>query len=91
MSKVIDWKNIGFSYKPIEKRFVAVCKNGVWSEGELTSDSNIVLNECAGVFQYAQTCFEGLKAKRSKSGKLVKVHLLSHTGISFHVFSFSYL
>ena len=71
MSKVIDWKNIGFSYKPIEKRFVAVCKNGVWSEGELTSDSNIVLNECAGVFQYAQTCFEGLKAKRSKSGKLV--------------------
>ena len=43
MSKEIDWTNIGFSYKPIEKRFVAVCKNGVWSEGELTDDSNIVL------------------------------------------------
>ena len=71
MSKEIDWANIGFSYKPIGKRFVATYKNGNWSEGELTDDSNIVINECAGVLQYAQACFEGLKAKTSKSGKIV--------------------
>ena len=27
----------------------------------LTEDANVTLNECAGVFQYAQTCFEGMK------------------------------
>lgn len=71
MSKEIDWANIGFSYQPTSKRFVAVYKDGKWNDGELTDDPNIVINECAGVLQYAQTCFEGLKAKTSKDGKIV--------------------
>jgi branched-chain amino acid aminotransferase len=29
------------------------------------------MNECAGVLQYAQTCFEGLKAYTTKEGKIV--------------------
>ena len=31
----------------------------------------ITLNECAGVLQYAQTCFEGLKAYTTKDGRTV--------------------
>ena len=37
----------------------------------MTSDANVVLNECACVFQYAQTCFEGLKAYTTEDGKIV--------------------
>ena len=33
--------------------------------------SNIVLNECAGVLQYAQTCFEGIKAYTTEDGRIV--------------------
>ena len=31
----------------------------------------MVLNECAGVFQYAQTVFEGLKAYTTEDGRIV--------------------
>ncbi len=60
--KNIDWSNLGFGYVPTDKRFVANFKNGSWDEGALTEDSNIVMSECAGVLQYAQTVFEGMKA-----------------------------
>ena len=69
--KNIDWSNLTFSYQPTDKRFVANYKDGKWDDGELTSDPNIVLNECAGVFQYAQTCFEGLKAYTTADGHIV--------------------
>ena len=69
--KNIDWSNLTFSYQPTDKRFVANYKDGKWDEGALTSDPNIVLNECAGVFQYAQTCFEGLKAYTTADGHIV--------------------
>ena len=42
-----------------------------WDEGVLTSDPNITLNECACVLQYAQTCFEGLKAYTTEDGHIV--------------------
>ncbi|MBR2736690.1 MAG: branched-chain amino acid aminotransferase [Firmicutes bacterium] len=69
--KDIDWGNLTFSYQPTDKRFVANYKDGKWDDGELTSDANVVLNECAGVFQYAQTCFEGLKAYTTEDGHIV--------------------
>ena len=37
----------------------------------MTDEASIVLNECAGVFQYAQTIFEGLKAYYTKDGHIV--------------------
>ena len=58
----IDWANIGFGYMKTDKRYVSDFKNGAWDEGKLTDDDLIVMSECAGVLQYAQTCFEGLKA-----------------------------
>lgn len=69
--KNIDWSNLGFGYMPTDYRFVSNYKNGAWDEGSIITDSNIVLNECAGVFQYAQTIFEGLKAYRTVDGKIV--------------------
>ena len=67
----IDWANLGFGYIQTDKRFVSNYKDGAWDEGTLTSDANIVLNECAGVLQYAQTVFEGLKAYTTEDGRIV--------------------
>lgn len=69
--KDIDWANIGFGYHQTEKRFVSNYKNGAWDDGVLTEDANITINECAGVLQYAQTVFEGLKAYTTEKGQIV--------------------
>ena len=69
--KNIDWANLGFGYVQTDKRFVANYKDGAWDEGTLTGDPNVVLNECAGVLQYAQTVFEGMKAYRTEDGRVV--------------------
>ena len=71
MKKDIDWKNLSFGYIKTDYRFVSNYKNGAWDEGVLTTDETITLNECACVFQYAQTCFEGLKAYETADGKTV--------------------
>ena len=68
--KDIDWANLGFGYHETAKRFVANYRNGAWDEGVMTEDPNITMNECAGVLQYAQTCFEGLKAYTTEDGKV---------------------
>ncbi len=69
--KQIDWANIGFGYIETEKRYVSNFKDGKWDGGVLTSDANVVLNECAGVLQYAQTVFEGMKAYTTEDGHIV--------------------
>ena len=69
--KNIDWANLGFSYMQTDQRFVSNYRDGAWDEGSLTADPNIVLNECAGVLQYAQTVFEGLKAYTTEDGRIV--------------------
>lgn len=69
--KNFDWANLGFGYHETEKRYVSNYKNGAWDEGALISDSQIVISECAGVLQYAQTIFEGLKAYTTEDGHIV--------------------
>ena len=69
--KDIDWSNIGFGYIKTDYRYVSNFKDGSWDEGTLTTDDMITLNECACVFQYAQTCFEGLKAYTTEDGHIV--------------------
>lgn len=67
----IDWSNLGFGYIPTGERYVSNYKDGKWDDGILTEDANITMNECAGVLQYAQTVFEGLKAYTTEDGKIV--------------------
>lgn len=69
--KAIDWSNLGFEYLRTEQRFVAQYQKGRWEEGRLTEDATVKISECAGVLQYAQTCFEGLKAFTTKKGNIV--------------------
>lgn len=69
--KNIDWANLGFGYIHTDYRFVSNFKNGAWDEGVLTEDANVVISECAGVLQYAQTIFEGMKAYTTADGRIV--------------------
>ncbi len=69
--KDIDWGSLGFGYVKTDYRYVSNFKNGAWDDGVLTEDANVVISECAGVLQYAQTCFEGLKAYTTEDGHIV--------------------
>lgn len=67
----MDWPNIGFAYRETPVRFVSDFVNGKWDEGRFSTESTVTINESAGVLQYAQTCFEGLKAYRTEKGDIV--------------------
>lgn len=69
--KNIDWGSLGFGYIKTDYRYVANYKNGAWDEGGLTTDDMVTISECAGVLQYAQTVFEGLKAYTTVDGRIV--------------------
>ncbi len=70
-AKNIDWSNLGFGYIKTDWRYVANYKDGKWDDGTLSADDTITMSECAGVLQYAQTCFEGLKAYTTEDGRVV--------------------
>ena len=69
--KNLDWANLPFGYIKTDKRFVANYKDGAWDSGKLIKDDKVKISECACVLQYAQTCFEGLKAYTTKDGRIV--------------------
>ena len=69
--KQLDWANLGFGYITTDARYVSTYKDAAWDDGTITDNPNVVLNECAGVFQYAQTVFEGLKAYTTEDGHIV--------------------
>ena len=69
--KNLDWGNLGFGYMTTDYRYVANYKDGKWDDGALVTDPTVTLNECAGVFQYSQSCFEGLKAYTTEDGHIV--------------------
>ncbi|URZ05252.1 branched-chain amino acid aminotransferase [Clostridium felsineum] len=69
--KNIDWANLGFGYVKTDKRFVANYTDGKWDDGELVSEATIAISECAGVLQYSQSCFEGMKAYTTEDGHIV--------------------
>ena len=69
--KNLDWENLGFEYREIDKRYIANYEDGEWKEGKLSSDPKVVINESAGVLQYCQQVFEGLKAFTTEGGDIV--------------------
>ena len=71
MATDINWNELGFGYIRTPYRFVAEFKGGKWDGGALITDDKIVISECAGVLQYAQTAFEGLKAYTTEDGRIV--------------------
>lgn len=71
MAVDLDWENLTFGYVKTPWRYVSNYSCGKWNGGILTQNDEIVISECAGVLQYAQTVFEGLKAYKTCDGKIV--------------------
>ena len=69
--KDIDWGNLSFGYQPTDYSYVCDWKDGEWGEGHLTTDHELHLSECAGIFHYCQEVFEGLKAYTTENGDIV--------------------
>ena len=67
----MEWEKLGFAYYPTDYRYVSNYKNGAWDEGALSDNPNVTLSEAACVLQYAQCCFEGLKAYSTADGRVV--------------------
>lgn len=66
----IDWSTLGFSYIKTDYRYISVWKNGKWDEGTLSEDNMLKISEASSALHYGQQCFEGLKAYRTKDGKI---------------------
>lgn len=69
--KNLEWEKLSFGYIKTDYRYVSNFRNGQWENGYLTDDDKVVITECAGVLQYSQSCFEGLKAYTTEDGRVV--------------------
>jgi len=72
MSKTvdIDWSTLGFSYMKTDFSYVSKWSNGQWDEGKLVEENTLTISQSATALHYGQQCFEGLKAYRTKDGKI---------------------
>lgn len=72
MSTKINWDDLSFALTPTRAMFVSKCKvDGKWEKGALTPFKNFSISPAAGVLNYGQGIFEGLKALRTRENKIV--------------------
>lgn len=65
----VDWDTIGFGLTPTDYMYTMKCScNEKFLHGELNRYGNIELSPSAGVLNYGQGIFEGLKAYRKADG-----------------------
>jgi len=66
----IDWSQLGFSYMKTDFSYVSKWSDGKWDEGKLVEENTLTISQSATALHYGQQCFEGLKAYRTKEGKI---------------------
>lgn len=68
----INWDNIGFGLVPTDYMYIMKCSRGEgFSKGGLQRYGNIEISPSAGVLNYGQGLFEGLKAYRKQDGNIL--------------------
>ncbi|KAG0618048.1 hypothetical protein M758_4G035000 [Ceratodon purpureus] len=68
----IDWDNFGFGLRPTD--FMYVMKGdleGNWQKGELQPFGNLEVSPAAGVLNYGQGVFEGMKAYKTADDRVL--------------------
>lgn len=72
MNVKIDWDSLAFAVVPTETMYVAKAElGGEWDQGECKPYGEFMIHPAAGVLNYAQGIFEGLKAYRTKDDEIV--------------------
>ncbi len=68
----INWNSLGFDFIETKTMYKANCRqNGTWENGGLIPSGNISLSPAAGVLNYGQGVFEGMKAYRTSKNRIV--------------------
>lgn len=68
----MDWDDLGFGLCETDFMFVSSCeKGGEWQQGGLRPHGNLEISPAAGVLNYGQGVFEGMKAYRSSDGSVL--------------------
>ncbi|WZZ32475.1 hypothetical protein YC2023_015876 [Brassica napus] len=67
----VNWEELGFTLIPTDYMYVAKCKQGEsFSEGKIVPYGDISISPSAGILNYGQGLFEGLKAYRTQVGRI---------------------
>ncbi|XP_057951760.1 branched-chain amino acid aminotransferase 2, chloroplastic-like [Malania oleifera] len=68
----IEWDDLGFGLLPTDYMYIMKCsQGGNFTKGELQHFGSIELSPSAGVLNYGQGLFEGLKAYRKQDGNIL--------------------
>ncbi|XP_078436836.1 branched-chain-amino-acid aminotransferase 3, chloroplastic-like [Wolffia australiana] len=68
----VNWDSLGFGLVPTDYMYVSRCAgDGIFNQGKLEPFGNIELSPSAGVLNYGQGLFEGLKAYRKHDGSIL--------------------
>jgi branched-chain amino acid aminotransferase len=72
MSKDIDWDSLTFSLTPTDTMYLTETKqDDAWMPGDLRPYGNMSISPAAGVLNYGQGLFEGMKAYRTANDRVV--------------------
>lgn len=66
----IDWSNLGFTVRKTNGIMVSHFLDGKWSTPVLEKTDMLSISSYAGILNYSNGCFEGLKAFRGADGKV---------------------
>ncbi|GAB2254158.1 hypothetical protein Droror1_Dr00021967 [Drosera rotundifolia] len=67
----VDWDNLGFGLIDTDYMYFMKSQGGSFSKGEMRQFGNIEIRPSAGVLNYGQGLFEGLKAYRKQDGNIL--------------------
>ncbi len=68
----LDWDTLTFSFTETDRMYMATCKQGEdWQSGAMQDFQNLSLSPAAGVINYGQGLFEGMKAQYAEDGNVV--------------------
>lgn len=72
----VDWDNLGFGLTPADYMFVMKCsKDASFQKGQINPYGNIEISPSAGVLNYGQGLYEGIKANRTEDGRILLFRL----------------
>ena len=67
----VDWDSLTFSFTETDRMYIATCKQGDdWGQGKMQDFQNLSLSPAAGVINYGQGLFEGMKAQHAADGSM---------------------
>ncbi len=72
MEKVaLCWEELGYGYTRTDYNYFSHWKGGAWDAGKLVTENTVTMSIGSTALHYGQECFEGLKAKTARDGRVL--------------------